>query len=73
MRWFCSRRHGSSECSVRGTANDFGAGFRVVEYRFTTLGREYESLPELADSCDDPYAVPTSGLGSADVQGPASR
>src|SRR6204780_1626374 len=30
-------------------------------YRFTTLGREYESLPDLADSCDDPYAVPTSG------------
>jgi hypothetical protein len=38
-------------------------------YRFTTLGREYESLPELADSCDDPYAVPTSGPAALTFKG----
>ena len=38
-------------------------------YRFTTLGREYESLPELPDSCDDPYAVPTSGPAALTFKG----
>src|SRR5712691_5383685 len=38
-------------------------------YRFTTLGREYESMPELADSCDDPYAVPTSGPAALTFKG----
>jgi hypothetical protein len=38
-------------------------------YRFTTLGREYESLPELADSYDDPYAVPTSGPAALTFKG----
>jgi hypothetical protein len=38
-------------------------------YRFTTLGREYESLPELPDSCEDPYAVPTSGPAALTFKG----
>jgi hypothetical protein len=38
-------------------------------YRFTTLGREYERLPELADSCDDPYPVPTSGPAALTFKG----
>ena len=38
-------------------------------YRFTTLGREYERLPELADSCDDPYAVPTTGPAALTFKG----
>jgi hypothetical protein len=38
-------------------------------YRFTTLGREYESLPELTDSCDDPYAVPASGPATLTFKG----
>jgi SAM-dependent methyltransferase len=38
-------------------------------YRFTTFGREYESLQELADSCDDPYAVPTSGPAALTFKG----
>ena len=38
-------------------------------YRFTTLGREYESLPELPDSCEGPYAVPTSGPAALTFKG----
>jgi hypothetical protein len=38
-------------------------------YRFTTLGREYERLPELLDTCDDPYAVPTSGPATLTFKG----
>jgi hypothetical protein len=38
-------------------------------YRFTTLGREYDSLLELADSCDDRYAVPPSGPAALTFKG----
>ncbi len=30
---------------------------------------EYESLPELSDSCEDPYAVPTSGPAALTFRG----
>ena len=32
-----------------------------AQYRFLAVGREYECLPELPETCDDPYPVPPTG------------
>jgi hypothetical protein len=37
--------------------------------RFTTLGREYQRLAELPDSCDDPYPVPPTGPATLTFKG----
>jgi hypothetical protein len=38
-------------------------------HRFTTLGREYERVPELQDTCGDPYTVPASGPAALTFKG----
>ena len=53
------------------SANNFvtarSARCRVIASRRSD--GEYETLPELADSCEDPYAVPTSGPAALTFKG----
>jgi hypothetical protein len=40
-----------------------------ARFRFATLGREYECLAELADSCEDSYTVPPTGPATLTFKG----
>jgi hypothetical protein len=40
-----------------------------IRYRFMAVGREYERLPELPETWDDPYPVPTTGPATLAYKG----